>query len=125
MSGVTHATRVYVVDDHPVVRQGLHAVLSAEDDIVVVGHAGSGDIALCELAATAVDVVVVDHQLASGITGHRLLESRGTPAYSSRCVVPTEAVWPSDVRALLETGVAGVLSKTSNFALFVAAALPV
>src|SRR4051812_7357372 len=114
MSGVTHATRVYVVDDHPVVRQGLHTVLSAEDDIVVVGHAGSGDIALCELAALAVDVVVVDHQLASGISGHRLLESLCTPPYSLRCVVLTAAVWPSDVRALLETGVAGGFLKSSD-----------
>jgi len=121
MSGVTHATRVYVVDDHPVVRQGLHTVLSAEDDIVVAGHAGSGDIALCELAAMAVEVVVVDHQLASGISGHRLLESLCTPPYSLRCVVLTAAVWPSDVRALLETGVAGVLSKSSDIAHIVAA----
>ena len=121
MSGVTHATRVYVVDDHPVVRQGLHTVLSAEDDFVVVGHAGSGDIALCELVATAVDVVVIDHQMASGITGHRLLQSLCAPPYSLRCLVLTAAVWPSDVRELLEAGVAGVLSKSSDVAQIVTA----
>src|SRR3954466_9707854 len=114
MSGVTHATRVYVVDDHPVVRQGLHAVLSAEDDIVVVGHAGSGDIAMCELAATPVDVVVMDHQLASGMSGHRLLEPLCAPPYSLRCLVLTAVVGATDVRALLATGVAGVLSKSSD-----------
>jgi two-component system, NarL family, response regulator DevR len=121
MSGVTHATRVYVVDDHPVVRHGLQSALSAEDDIVVVGHAGSGDIALCELAAMPVDVVVIDHQLASGISGHRLLESLCAPPYSLRCLVLTAAVWPSDVRALLGTGVAGVLSKSSDVAHIVTA----
>lgn len=121
MSGVTHATRVYVVDDHPVVRQGLHTVLSAEPDIEVVGHAGNGDIALCELAAVPADVVVVDHQLASGLTGHRLLESLCTPPYSLRCLVLTAAVWSADVRDLLATGVAGVLSKSSDIPHIVAA----
>jgi len=121
MSDVTYATRVYVVDDHPVVRHGLHTVLSAEDDLVVVGHAGSGDIALCELAAVPVDVVIIDHQLASGIGGHRLLESLCAPPYSLRCLVLTAAVWASDVRALLGTGVAGVLSKSSDVAHIVAA----
>jgi DNA-binding NarL/FixJ family response regulator len=121
MSGVTHATRVYVVDDHPVVRHGLHNVLTAEDDIVMIGHAGSGDVALCELAATPVDVVIIDHQLASGMSGHRLLESLCAPPYSLRCLVLTAAVWSSDVRALLGTGVAGVLSKSSDIAHIVAA----
>ena len=121
MSDVTHATRVYVVDDHPVVRHGLHAVLSTEDDIVVVGHAGSGDVALCELAATPVDVVVVDHQLASGMTGHRLLEALCAPPYSLRCLVLTADVWSGQMRALLATGVAGVLSKSSDVAHIVAA----
>lgn len=121
MSGVTHATRVYVVDDHPVVRQGLHTVLSAEDDIVVVGHAGSGEIALCELAAMPVDVVVIDHQLASGTSGRRLLQSLCAPPYSLRCLVLTAAVWSSDVRGLLGAGVAGVLSKSSDVAHIVAA----
>jgi DNA-binding NarL/FixJ family response regulator len=121
MSGVTHAIRVYVVDDHPVVRHGLHTVLSAEDDIVVVGHAGSGDIAMCELAATPVDVVVIDHQLASGMSGHRLLDSLCAPPYSLRCLVLTAVVGSSDVRALLGTGVAGVLSKSSDIHLIIAA----
>jgi DNA-binding NarL/FixJ family response regulator len=96
-------------------------VLSAEDDIVVVGHAGSGDIALCELAAIPVDVVILDHQLASGMNGHRLLESLCGPPYSLRCLVLTAPVAASDVRALLATGVAGVLSKSSDIHLIVAA----
>jgi DNA-binding NarL/FixJ family response regulator len=121
MSGVTHATRVYVVDDHPVVRHGLHTVLTAEDDIVVVGHAGSGDIALCELAAMRVDVVVIDHQLANGVGGHRLLEALCAAPYSLRCLVLTALAGSSDVRALLATGVAGVLSKSNDIHLIVAA----
>jgi DNA-binding NarL/FixJ family response regulator len=37
---------VVLVGDHPLVRQGLHAVLSAADDIAVIGEAGDGDAAV-------------------------------------------------------------------------------
>src|SRR3954453_7649789 len=121
MSVVTDAIRVYVVDDHPVVRQGLHTVLSAEHDIVVVGHAGSGDIAMCELATTPVDVVVVDHQLKSGVSGTRLLEMLCAPPYSLRCLVLTAAVVPAVVHELIGTGVTGVMSKSSDIHHIVAA----
>jgi DNA-binding NarL/FixJ family response regulator len=36
------ATRVLLVDDHPVVREGLRGMINAEDDLTVVGEAGSG-----------------------------------------------------------------------------------
>jgi two-component system, NarL family, response regulator DevR len=121
MSGVTDAIRVYVVDDHPVVRQGLHAVLSAEHDIVVVGHAGSGDIAMCELVRSPADVVVVDHQLASGISGTRLLRLLCAPPFSLRCLVLTAAVVPPVVHELIGTGVTGVMSKSSDIHHIVAA----
>ncbi len=35
--------RVYIVDDHPIVREGLRAVLEADDRIEVIGEAGSGE----------------------------------------------------------------------------------
>src|SRR5438270_9713562 len=114
MSDVTDAIRVYVVDDHPVVRQGLHTVLSAEPDIVVVGHAGNGDLAMCELVTTAVDVVVVDHQLGSGISGTRLLGLLCAPPYSLRCLVLTAAVVPAVVHELIGTGLTGVLSRSGD-----------
>lgn len=52
--------RVYLVDDHPVVRKGLRSLLEEQDDIVVVGEAGSGQQAISAALAARPDVVVTD-----------------------------------------------------------------
>jgi DNA-binding NarL/FixJ family response regulator len=55
--------RVLVVDDHPIVRQGLVAVLSDEDDLEVVGEAGSGREAIALAARLRPDVVLLDLEM--------------------------------------------------------------
>ena len=52
--------RVLLVDDHALVRSGLHALLDTLPDVRVVGEAGSGRDALREIAAHAPDVVLMD-----------------------------------------------------------------
>ncbi len=52
--------RVLVVDDHPVVRDGLRGVLDAEPDMEVVGEAAHGAEALARIPDAAPDVVLMD-----------------------------------------------------------------
>ncbi|HVL04035.1 MAG TPA: response regulator transcription factor, partial [Acidimicrobiales bacterium] len=52
--------RVLVVDDHPVVRQGLRSFLSSRQGIDVVGEAADGETALTEVGRLRPDVVVMD-----------------------------------------------------------------
>ena len=52
--------RVFIVDDHPVVRNGLRALLNAQPDIVVVGEASDGEEALRQVEALRPDVVLLD-----------------------------------------------------------------
>jgi len=52
--------RVLIVDDHPVVRNGLRAFLNAQPDIVVVGEASEGEGALRQIEALRPDVVLLD-----------------------------------------------------------------
>lgn len=70
--------RVFLLDDHEVVRRGIHDLLEAEDDICVVGEAGSIAHALARGPALRPDVAVLDVRLpdGDGITVCRELRSR-------------------------------------------------
>ena len=52
--------KVMIVDDHPIVRDGLKSVLLAADDMVLAGEAGSGQEALARCQASQPDVILMD-----------------------------------------------------------------
>ncbi|MCW2877215.1 MAG: response regulator receiver protein [Sphaerisporangium sp.] len=58
--------RVFLVDDHEVVRRGVAALLEAEDDIEVVGEAGTAESAVARIPALKPDVAVLDVRLPDG-----------------------------------------------------------
>jgi DNA-binding NarL/FixJ family response regulator len=70
--------RIVVVDDHEIVRQGLRALLEAEEDFSVVGEAGSVVEAVRRVGYESPDVVVMDVRLpdGSGVEACREIRSR-------------------------------------------------
>jgi DNA-binding NarL/FixJ family response regulator len=65
--------KVFIVEDHPVVRKGYVAFISRERDVEVCGEASSGQEALKQIAATQPDIVVLDVSLPGDMNGIDLL----------------------------------------------------
>jgi two-component system response regulator DevR len=59
-------TRVFLLDDHEIVRRGLRELLEAEDDLVVSGEAGTAEEAMERIPVTMPDVAVLDVRLPDG-----------------------------------------------------------
>jgi DNA-binding NarL/FixJ family response regulator len=102
--------RVAIVDDHPVVRDGTAALLTAIDGLAVVGTAGSLDEARPLLDPAAVDVVLLDIRLGQS-SGFELL-SAGAAALPA-IVVVTAYDYPQYAEAALRSGAAGLVLKTA------------
>ena len=63
---VLNSIRVYLVDDHDIVRRGLYDLLAAKRDITVVGDSGSAAVAVRRVPDLRPDVMVVDLRLQDG-----------------------------------------------------------
>jgi DNA-binding NarL/FixJ family response regulator len=101
--------RVIVADDHPVVREGLRAMLDAEPDLDVVGEAGSGAEAIALAARLRPDVVLMDLRM-PGTDG---VEATGaiTAAGDARVLVVTTYDTDRDILRAVEAGATGYLLK--------------
>jgi DNA-binding NarL/FixJ family response regulator len=102
--------RVLVVDDHPVVRQGLRTFLDLQDDITVVGEAADGDAAVTEARAHHPDVVLLDLRM-PGADGASALRSFREHAVAAKVLVVTSFTDPSAVVPALRAGAAGYVYK--------------
>ena len=104
----TDVISVLLVDDHPVVRQGLRALLEVQDGIVVAGEAGDGPTAVSLAMSVRPDIVLLDLKL-PGMDGIAVLES--LRSCGLRAVVLTSATEPSAAARAVRAGAAGVLYK--------------
>ena len=95
--------RVFLLDDHEVVRRGVRELLELEADLAVVGEAGSVEEARRGLPATRPDVAVLDVQLADG-TGIEVCRGLRETQPEVRCLMLTSY---ADDEALLDSVVAG------------------
>jgi DNA-binding NarL/FixJ family response regulator len=107
---MTRDIRVLIVDDHPVVRQGLRVLLEVQDGIEVVGEAGDGATALALAAEREPDVILLDLKLPGmdGIAVLTELQARNAPA---RVLVLTSVTDHAAAAAAVRNGAAGVLYK--------------
>jgi DNA-binding NarL/FixJ family response regulator len=108
---------VLIVDDHPVVRQGLRVLLEVQDGIEVAGEAGDGATALALAAEEQTrpggrppDVILLDLKL-PGLDGIAVLNELRASGHPARVLVLTSVTDHATAAAVMRAGAAGVLYK--------------
>jgi DNA-binding NarL/FixJ family response regulator len=101
--------RVLVVDDHPVVRQGLRRMLELERDMEVVGESASGEEALAQIATTSPSIVLMDIKM-PGIGGVEAIQ-KIKERYSETNVIVLTLYGEQYLGQAIEAGAAGYLVK--------------
>jgi two-component system, NarL family, response regulator DevR len=102
--------RVFLVDDHEVVRRGVAEVLEDDPEITVAGEAGSVAEALARVPAVRPDVVVIDMRLPDG-DGAELCEGLRDRIPGLRCLVLTSYSEQEALDAAVRAGASGFLLK--------------
>jgi DNA-binding NarL/FixJ family response regulator len=104
------AIRLLIVDDHPVVRNGLSGMFAGEADFEVVGEAADGSEAVRRARALAPDVILMDLRMPEmdGVSAIAALSAAGVPA---RVLVLTTYDTDGDVLSAIEAGATGYMLK--------------
>ena len=109
-SGPRAPIRLLIVDDHPVVRDGLRGMFTGSEEFEVAGEAPDGQTAVARAMALRPDVILMDLRMpgGDGVTAISELARRNLPA---RILVLTTYDTDSDVVAAIEAGATGYLLK--------------
>lgn len=105
------SVRVVVVEDHPVTRMGIVALLGQDDRLTVVGEAGTGEEALSVVEREAPDVVVTDLRLGDGMDGVGVTTALRAARPAPAVLVLTTYDTDRDIVRAVEAGAAGYLLK--------------
>ena len=102
--------RVYIVDDHALVRAGVRMLLSGETDIEVVGESDSGEDALPQVRKLQPDVVLCDLHL-PGISGLEVTERIVKGRHGTKVIVVSVLEDGPMPKRLIEAGASGYVGK--------------
>ena len=112
-AGDAQPIRVVIVDDHPVVRFGLAAIIGLQPDMSVVAEAGSGEDACATCARLAADVVLMDLRL-PGLSGVDAIRALRKSHPKLRFIVLTTYDGDEDIHRALEAGAQAYLLKAMS-----------
>jgi two-component system nitrate/nitrite response regulator NarL len=102
--------RVAVVDDHPIFRAGVRALVNAQPDMCVVGEADDTPRALSMLSESQPDVLLLDVNM-PGTNGLEFLPEALRVAPDTRVLILTAGIEPAQVARAVSSGAHGVLLK--------------
>ncbi|WCO66548.1 response regulator transcription factor [Iamia majanohamensis] len=101
---------VFLLDDHEVVRRGMGDLIEAEDDLTVVGEAGTAEAALARIPATRPQVAVLDVRLPDG-NGIEVCRQVRSDHPEVACLVLTSFADDDALAAAIVAGAAGFVLK--------------
>jgi DNA-binding NarL/FixJ family response regulator len=110
---MSSAIRVFLVDDHKVVRRGLRMFLSVHDDIEVVGEAENGREALARIAQVDADVVLMDLRMPE-LDGPTAIARLSADHPEIRVIALTSFTDESLARSAIDAGATGYLLKDAD-----------
>jgi len=102
--------RVFCVDDHPVVRDGIAAIINLQPDMVLAGAAATGGEALERFFELRPDVALVDLQLPD-MSGFDLIKKIKDKSANARIIVLSSHEGDVDIQRALEAGAQGYVVK--------------
>jgi DNA-binding NarL/FixJ family response regulator len=102
--------RVFLLDDHEIVRRGLRELLDAEDDLQVVGEAGTAQQAIDRIPATRPDIAVLDVRLPDG-DGIEVCRTVRDKVPGLACLMLTSFADDEAVYAAIMAGASGYVLK--------------
>ncbi|WP_327087824.1 response regulator transcription factor [Nonomuraea sp. NBC_01738] len=103
--------RLFLVDDHPVVRAGIAALLAGETDMEIVGEAEGADDALRLIALREPDVVLMDLQLGDGPDGVEATRKVRALDHAPQVLVLTTYETDADIVRAIDAGATGYVLK--------------
>lgn len=105
--------RVIVVDDHPVVRDGIRGMLERDERVTVVGEAAGGREAIAQVRATDPDLVLMDLRMPGGDGVAAIRELREIDPARPRILVLTTYDTDRDIHTAIDAGADGYLLKAT------------
>lgn len=112
MSANNHIRNVILADDHPLLLKGLKDVVSADDDLAVVGVASDGLAALALIRQLQPDLAVLDLAM-PGLNGLEVARTIAAEGAASQTILLTALITDEQVVHALAAGVSGILLKES------------
>lgn len=104
--------KVFIVDDHPFVREGLKTFLETQPDIEIIGEAGDGETAVSQMMTTPPDVAVIDLHL-PGMSGVELTKAIRDKGLTTQIIILSSFCEDDEVIAAIDAGALSYLMKDS------------